>query len=226
MGIDDKLPGMLIDPSAQDATSKSAKDGDKARWLAELEDESFKVHDDHIKASADGQDDEQPVLDEESARAAIDSATQADTMVPVAEQALMSAIHAQSEGALKTPLSAVQALAAQQGNAAYGADQQMIRGSAVFRCAPTVQSLQAAQSFDVLMNKMRFTDLNIRITQQGDELTLWVRDFSQKYSVEVFSWVKDLQSLLRSSGKSLAKIMVNGKQIQHPNQLLGGQSWQ
>lgn len=225
MGIDDKLPGMLIDPGAQDATRKSAKEGDKARWLAELEDESFKVHDDLIKASSEGQDDEEPVLGEESARAAIDSATQQDPMVSVAEQALMIALQAQSEGALKTPLSAMQVLVAQQGNA-YGTGQPMIRGSAVFRGAPTVQSLQAAQSFDALMNKMRFTDLNIRITQQGDELTLWVRDFTQKYSVEVFNWVKDLQSLLRSSGKSLAKIMVNGKQLQHPNQLLGGQSWQ
>ena len=99
-------------------------------------------------------------------------------------------------------------------------------GSAVFRGAPTVETLQAAQRFDALMNKMRFSDLNIRITQHGDELTLWVRDFTQKYSVEVFNWVKDLQSLLNSAGKSFAKIMVNGKQIHHQNELLGGQSWQ
>jgi hypothetical protein len=57
-------------------------------------------------------------------------------------------------------------------------------------------------------------------------MTIWVRDFKQKYGAELFHWVQDLQQLLESSGKTLERVMVNGKQVQHLNELLGGGKWQ
>ena len=76
------------------------------------------------------------------------------------------------------------------------------------------------------MNQMRFTDVNVRLTQSGGELTLWIRDFRQKYATEVFNWVRDLQGVLAEQGSSLSRIMVNGKRITHINELLGASSWQ
>lgn len=92
--------------------------------------------------------------------------------------------------------------------------------------SPDANGLRLAQRYDALMNQMRFTDVNVRLTQSGGELTLWIRDFRQKYAAEVFNWVRDLQGLLAEQGSSLSRIMVNGKRITHINELLGASSWQ
>ena len=92
--------------------------------------------------------------------------------------------------------------------------------------SPDANGLRLAQRYDALMNQMRFTDVNVRLTQSRGELTLWVRDFRQKYAVEVFNWVRDLQGLLAEQGSSLSRIIVNGKRITHINELLGASSWQ
>lgn len=92
--------------------------------------------------------------------------------------------------------------------------------------SPDGNGLRLAQRYDALMNQMRFTDVNLRLTQSGGELTLWIRDFRQKYSIEVFNWVRDLQGLLSEQGSTLSRIMVNGKRITHINELLGASSWQ
>lgn len=96
--------------------------------------------------------------------------------------------------------------------------------SQVPKAAPAQTS--AAPSVEHLMNRLRFSEFNVSVTTRGDEMTLWVRDFKQKYASELFHWVKDLGHLLQGSGKSLARIMVNGKQIHHVNELLGGGKWQ
>ena len=91
--------------------------------------------------------------------------------------------------------------------------------------APSPQTFSTT-SVEHLMNRLRFSEFNISVTTRGDEMTLWVRDFKQKYASELFHWVKDLGQLLQGSGKSLNRIMVNGKQIHHVNELLGGGKWQ
>jgi hypothetical protein len=53
-------------------------------------------------------------------------------------------------------------------------------------------------------------------------LTLWIRDFKQKYSSEVFQWTNSLENLLRENGQSLSRIMLNGKNINNINAIYGG----
>ena len=65
-------------------------------------------------------------------------------------------------------------------------------------------------------------DVNIQLTQSKDGLTLWIRDFKQKYSSEVFQWAKSLEGLLRENGQSLSRIMLNGKNINNINEIFGG----
>jgi len=92
--------------------------------------------------------------------------------------------------------------------------------------SPGVRPATSAPRLEQLLNRLHFSELNISVTSRGDEMTIWVRDFKQKYGAELFHWVQDLQQLLESSGKTLARVMVNGKQVQHLNELLGGGKWQ
>ncbi|MFT5334914.1 MAG: hypothetical protein ACJASY_002300 [Halioglobus sp.] len=76
--------------------------------------------------------------------------------------------------------------------------------------------------YEALLNQTRFMDVNIQVTQSKDGLTLWIRDFKQKYSSEVFQWTKSLENLLREKGQSLSRIMLNGKTLTNINAIFGG----
>jgi hypothetical protein len=52
-------------------------------------------------------------------------------------------------------------------------------------------------------------------------MTLWIRDFQNRYAQELVHWVQDLQALLESQGRPLTRIMLNGKPLQHITDILG-----
>jgi hypothetical protein len=80
-----------------------------------------------------------------------------------------------------------------------------------------------SQRYEALMSQTRFMEVNIQLTQSGGSVTLWIRDFKNKYANEVFHWTRSLETLLRERGQSLSRIMLNGKPIPSIEAVFGGE---
>ncbi len=226
MQIDIQPSALPVAPGGNGAVGAQHEDTQREQWLSALEKESFGLSDDALpqdQASADV-----PAPPGLIAYGTPEGeATPPDPFAAAAE--LANLVTASRAG---PAIPGVSAARAAQGMQPAVPEPRGLEGWQIATLpsggtrSPDANGLRLAQRYDALMNQMRFTDVNVRLTQSGGELTLWVRDFRQKYAVEVFNWVRDLQGLLAEQGSSLSRIMVNGKRITHINELLGASSWQ
>ena len=219
---------MVPAPGGNGAAGPQRDDSQREQWLSALEQESFTLGDETLPEDAASAGVPQPsgLVDPE---ALTEASTSRDPFVVAAELAgLFTAPTARAS----TDIPALQGMSSAQRMQPVMPEPRGLEGWQIATLSsggtrsPDANGLRLAQRYDALMNQMRFTDVNVRLTQSGGELTLWVRDFRQKYAVEVFTWVRDLQCLLAEQGSSLSRIMVNGKRITHINELLGASSWQ
>ena len=208
------------------ATADSAQgDARREQWLSELEKESFAVSDESLPSGVNARM-EPPALRLDDPQAPAAPARAQDPFAVAAELAafagrLAPTVASLTPGAPLAPRLQSASMPEPRGLDGWQISTLASNGSR----SPDAASLRLAQRYDALMNQLRFTDLNVRVTQSAGELTLWIRDFKQKYAVEVFNWVRDLQGLLAEQGNSLSRIMVNGKRISHVNELMGGSQW-
>lgn len=220
---DDTLISMTppILPEARSATPA----GNRDEWLAQLEDAAFTVQDDSLRQH---RDDHVPRAEELPGTLRHHEPAPLD--VP-RHQTIIALQNALAASGNRTPSAASAVVrpgaaylpgnsAATVGNPALASPPNTLQNQ------PVAQRAALAPRLEHLINRLQFSELNVSVTSRGDEMTLWVRDFKQKYGSELFHWVQDLGQFLQGNGKSLSRIMVNGKQIHHVNELLGGGKWQ
>jgi hypothetical protein len=216
-----------LDMTAKDPEGRpgAAGNGDPEKWLAALEKSAFEIKDDSVNFGQRKIFDPESLPDEvrtgsalDALRPAVNTAAAQLASMPVSAQPAI----APASGFGATPTAGLPSAPGQIGGSGF-------EQSKLAMLRPQVngpQGARAAQRFDAMMNQMRFTDLNISVTRAGDNVTLWIRDFKQKYGQELFHWVRDLQGLMQENGTELSRIMVNGRQLNHVNQLLGDAQWQ
>jgi hypothetical protein len=209
-------------------TGSTQKKADREKWLAELEKKSFQVNDDRLTAKDDQLDPDSPeaVADQPKQKTWLAAAAADGAPPEVAEpaQALQPLVTPGAPAARTPGLPAGFGAPGIDAGATWSQNPSLNFQPAGHRI--TAQTVQATQRLEVLMNQLKFMEVNIRVTQQGEEVTLWIRDFKQKYAQQAYQWVKDLQALLPQIGQKLTKIVVNGTELVHLNELLGGGKWQ
>jgi hypothetical protein len=211
-----------------DAGDSRHKKADRGKWLAELEQKSFQVSDDRIR-----QPDSLPVAEKPPGSAPL-TGSQPPWLEAAGSEPSVAGETAWSRAGLQayqTSAPRVSGPALDPAPARAGLQQPAawappsinlpLSGSRL-----TAQTAQAVQRVEVLMSQLRFMELNVRITQQGEEVTLWIRDFKQKYGQQAYHWIKELQTILPRCGQKLTRIVVNGRELVHLGELIGGDKWQ
>lgn len=220
---DDTIISML--PPGNSETRTNTAVGSREEWLAQLEDAAFALQDNSLRRYMD---DDLPSTEENTVTA---SHNQSFVLNAARHQSIAELQRILTSGVgPNTPVG--------MGLSGPGPAYAPVNPAAIAGNAPPAPAINnpspqtspskptATPNLQQLINRLQFSDLNVTVTNRGDEMTLWVRDFKQKYATELFHWIKDLGQFLQGSGKSLSRIMVNGEQINHVNELLGGGKWQ
>lgn len=226
MEIDNNVVDLFADRKAKDA-SKDLRESSREKWLSALEKESFGISDDTLKDhdSAEQRGDLPPEFGGPQQQGQI--LGRPDTPAEILARQGMSQGQAKSPSAFAPPaqgfspgLSSLlpQAVPGQPGSVS--AD---VLNRQAARPGITMSSPGFAQRYEALLSQTRFMDVNIQITQSKDGLTLWIRDFKNKYANEVFQWTQSLDNLLRERGQSITRIMLNGKAITTIASIFGGE---
>jgi len=216
--------------AAPEGSNGSVKQkADREKWLAELEKKSFQISDDTLPQEQGRPDRASPDTNPSPAEK---SPPWLENGVPAGFESEIAAPEQpqQPSVGIAPPTAGIGSAPATPGPAGIDTGVAWTQNAAINQQVNgnrfDAQAAQAAQRVEVLMNQLKFMDLNVRLTRQGEEVTLWIRDFKQKYAQQAYQWIKDLQTLLPQTGQKLTKIVVNGKQLVHINELLGGGTWQ
>lgn len=223
----DMLKLNLAEPRDQAGDARQNKN-EREKWLAELEKKSFQINDDQLRhvdsLPSPGRAHVNPPNTDNPSRWPDAAASTAPTPENAARTDSNLLVDQASVPIAPVParLPVTPRLAAQPSAAwVHPFVTPPLSGTRL-----TVEAAQAVHRIEVLMSQLRFMDLNVRITRQGEEVTLWIRDFKQKYGQQVYHWIKELQAMLPRSGQKLTRIVVNGKELVHPGELIGGVKWQ
>ena len=212
---------LLVWATQQDGTVKRqadspADDLSRDRWLAALEDDAFGLPDGGLNkehnnpgSSAGRQHAEIQANFEstpQSARAQI--STLADTRAPIVSGAAQAIV---PPALMPTPAFNTASLDAAIQQRSAVVDQRVARSA----------EIKTAQPFDALVNQSRFFDVNVQLTKSKQGLTLWIRDFKQKYQQDLQHWINDVKSMLAEQNMTLYRVVINGKAVASTTHVFG-----
>jgi hypothetical protein len=211
-------------PQALRIGESSAQAGSQGRdrWLAALEQESFQVTDNRLRAPSGDRtetvDDSAPAAKAQLSLPGLQPSPLLPAPTPgtgaeLLQQALMQA------GAPPLALGPGPAMPT-AGAAAMQGSPPIPRVTAGAQGPGLNTPTRLGSPMEAIINRARFLDVNLQLTHSGNKTTLWIRDFRQKYSQEILRLVEDLRAALMQQGRSLSRIMVNGKPVHHVTDLL------
>jgi hypothetical protein len=206
--------------------SREARGSSKEKWLSALEKESFGITDDSLRDQTGAQS-------RGGHKSGVDGSGQQgyasvspDTVYHEKQGIPKHQLSNPARMSVQLPVGFNRALPNQIPQAMPGqtpSDTAKTVSSNPARPGITMSSPGLSQRYEALLNQTRFMDVNIQLTQSRDGMTLWIRDFKNKYSNEVFHWAQSLETLLGEKGQSISRIMLNGKNLSTIDEIIGGQ---